>query len=246
MKKLNISYFLLGLALLALPACNPKIYSFEVSPRSTGQNDPVSVRWKAKGNTFLLIHDINHPGSGTAKLHDLTLLVTLHGKELAYTLQSDDTVRIGVPSEDSLVVRRRPDAFNDDILRYFTLVATLHGKEVPSTVQVEVRMDSDSDAIAFVPKVVGDSLVAKDTNSSIRWGDSFAIQTVTTGSDRTLVVSHSNITRILNPGDKPDEAFKGTPVGGQWSFSTALTPEEKSGTKRTPAFLRINITIKHL
>ena len=173
-------------------------------------------------------------------------MVNLDGKESDYTMRSDDTVRIALPSEDSLIVRQRPDAFTDDVLRYFTLVATLHGKEVPSTVQVEVRMDMDSDVIAFIPKLTGDSLVAKDTNSSIRWGDRFAIQSVTTGSDRTLVVSHSNITRILNPGDKPDDAFKGTPVAGEWLFSTALTPEEKNGTKRTPSFLKINITIKHL
>lgn len=246
MKSQSVFYFLLGLVLLTFTACNPKIYSFAVSPRSTGQNDPVSVKWKAKGNAFLLIHDINYPGSGTGKLHDLTLLVTLHGKESAHNLRSDDTVRIAVPSEDSLVVRRRPDGYSDDILRYFTLVATLHGKEVPSTVQVEVRIDSDSDAIAFNAKQVGDSLVAADTNRSTRWGNSFVIQAVSAGTNRTLVVTHTNITRVLNPGDKPDEGFKGTPVTGYWSFSTLMMPEEKNGSRRTPPFLRINITIKHL
>lgn len=246
MKLLVIPYFLLGLALSSLPACNPKILSFEVSPHSTGQNDPVSVRWKAKGNAFLLIHDINYPGSDAGKLHDLTLLITLHGKESAYNLSSNDTIGLALPSEDSLVVKPQPDTYSDDILRYFTLVATLDGKEALSTVQVEIRKDADSDAIAFIPIRVGDSLVAKDTNSSTRWGDNFRIQNATTGSNRTMVVSHANITRILNPGDNPDNGFKDTPVTGEWSFSTPMTSEEKNGTRRTPPFLKINITIKHL
>jgi hypothetical protein len=245
MRASTIYSFLLAAALSGLTACNPKIYSFTVNPLSTGQNDSVRVSWKAKGDVFLLIRDANHPGSGTARLHDLNLLVTMDGKTARYTLHTDSTVRLHLPGEDSLVVRKEPDSFSEDILRTLILVASLHGKEADSVTQVEVRIDSAKDEIAFRPKKSGDSLLAEGTNNPARWGDNFGILTVATGSSRTLAVTHSNITRVLNPDDPPDEGFKGTPVKGDWSFQTLMTPGEKNGSQRLPVFLKITITIKH-
>jgi hypothetical protein len=239
------TFSLLWAILLLLVACHPRIYEFAVAPRSIGPNDPVRVNWKVKGETFLLISDGNHPGSGTAKLHDQTLLITRDGKTTPYTLHTDSTLQLPLPRENSLVVQKQPDTISEDILRTMVMVARRHGKEADSVIQVEVRVDSASDEIAFRPKASGDSLIAEGLNNPIRWGDSFGILTVAAGGNRTLVVTHSNITRVLNPGDPPDEGLKGTPVKGDWSFRTLLTPEEKNGSQRLPVFLKINITIKH-
>jgi hypothetical protein len=245
MRSLINCFFCIAIALLALPACNPKIYFFTADAVSIGQNDPVRVKWKVKGEAILLISDANYPGSGTARLHDLTLVITRDGKAIPYTLHTDDTLRLPLPGEDSLVVLKQPDNFSEDILRTMVLVARLHDKEVPKTVQLEVRLDSADSQIAFRPKESGDSLLAADTNNVVRWDDRFTILTVAADSNRTLVVTHSNITRVLHPGDPPDEGFKGTPVRGYWSFRTIMTPEEKNHTQRLPRFVGINITIKH-
>src|ERR1700682_3839540 len=109
MRSLTISSFLFATALSALTACNPKIYLFAVDPLSTGQNDPVRVSWKVKGDAFLLIRDGNHPGSGPEKLHDQTLLIKMDGKTNPYTLHTGSTLKLSLPNEDSLVVQKQPD-----------------------------------------------------------------------------------------------------------------------------------------
>ena len=245
MRSFRLPVFLFGTALLALTACNPKIYFFTADAVSTGQNDPVRVKWKVKGEAVLLVSDANYPGSGTTRLHDLTLVITRHGKATPYTLHTDDTLRLPLPGEDSLVVQKQPDNFSEEILRTMVLVARLHDKEALKTIQLEVRVDSAASQIAFRPKESGDSLVAADTNNIVRWDDRFAILTVAADSNRILVVTHSDITRVLHPGDPPDEGFKGTPVAGYWSFRTIMTPEEKNHTQRLPRFVGINIIIKH-
>jgi len=229
--------------LLALTACNPKIYFYNVNPHTISQNDPVTVKWKVRGQGFLLIHDIPYPGA-SQPLHAAILQVTLDERQATYTLGPGDTAKISLPKEqDSLLISDRSDDPAQSKLRYLTLVASLNGKEAPSTVQVEIRQSGDSDVIAFAAKRQGDSLIAAGDNSSDRWGDNFAINTVSAVSgNRALVVTHAGVTRALQPGET-NNAFRGTPVKGAWSISTALTAEEKAGTQRTPAFLKITITI---
>ena len=230
------------MTLLVFTACNPKIYSYDVSPHVIAQTDPVTIKWQLKGRGVLLIHDIPYPGT-TAALHDAILLVMLDGKQATYTLSPNDTLRIPVPAEDSLTIREQPNDQPESRLRYLTLVASLNGNEAPATVQVEVRQNKDSDVIAFTTKQLGDSLLAAGENSAERWGDNFAIGTVTAGSNRLLVVTHGGITQVLRPGDNPNNAFRGTPVRGAWSISSPMTAGEKNGSQRTPPFLKITITI---
>jgi hypothetical protein len=174
------------------------------------------------------------------------LLVTLDGKQATYALQAADTVWIPLPGEeDSLVITNQKNSSPESRLRYLTLVSSAQGNEAPETVQVEIRENSDSDVIAFTAKPQGDSLIAAGENNPQRWGENFAINTVSAGSNRTLVVSHAGITRVLQKGESPNTAFKGTPVSGAWSISSPMTTEEKSGTQRPPPFLKITITIIH-
>jgi hypothetical protein len=230
----------------ALPSCNPKIYSFDVEPRSTGQSDSIRVSWKVRGNPTLLIHDIDYPNTGDSVLPGVTLLITRDGNTDAFLLRAADTLNLPLVSpEDSLVIRKKPDGLTSDRLQYITLVASRNGKEVPDAREVAIRPDSAHDEIGFRDAVKGDTLVAGGINSPKRWGDDFDILSVTDGSNRPMEVIHAGISRVLRPGDSPDEGFKGTPVQGYWMFRSLLTPEEKANLRLAPAALKINITIKH-
>jgi hypothetical protein len=186
-------------AFVLLAACQPRIYSFTVDPKSIGPSDRIRVGWEVKGEPSLQIQDYPYPG----------------------------------------------DSSSGDKLRYITLVVTRNKHEISQVVQVAVRRDSASDEIAFRPVVAGDSLVAAGINNPVRWGNEFDILSVADGSDRAMEVSHAGIARELHPGDKPDDAFKGTPVQGDWIFRCQMTPEERNHQRPLPLFLRIFITIKH-
>ena len=234
----------LACILLSLTACHPRIYQFNVSPKTIGVNDVVKVNWKVKGTATLTIRDINYPGSGAARLADVTLLITRHGQINNYTLHADSTIKIPLAAEDSLVLRKKTDNIIDDRLRYITLVVSCHGQDSSRIVQVAVRPDSAADAIAFAPVLKGDSLVAAGINNPARWGDSVRVISVADPGSRPLDVVHSGIVRPLRPGAAPDAGFKGTPVKGNWVFRCLATSQEKSDPALIPHFIKLNITIK--
>lgn len=232
-------------ACLAVVACTPRIYSFAVGPRTIGQNDTLQIRWAARGHVFLKLQDYNYPGTGSARLPNVTLLFTRGATATPIILQTDSGIQLALPARDSLTIQKKPDSNAADILRYIALVATLRGKEIDSVVQVEVRMDSATDHIAFAPVLVGDSLVAAGINDTVRWGSVFSILTIAAGSNRSLTVTHAGITRVLDPAERPDTAFRESPIQGEWSINSPLTPDEKDDHSLIPRFLRITITIKH-
>jgi hypothetical protein len=231
---------------LLMPACTPRIYSFTVEPRTIGQNDTVHVRWAARGKVFLKVQDYNYPRSGdSAHLPDLSLLFSYDGRTTPVALHAQSGIQLALPARDSLTILKRPDSNSTNILRYVVLAARLQGKETDSVIQIEVRTDSASDQIAFAPIIFGDSLVASGINDTVRWGDVFSILTVAAGSTRSLTVTHGGVTRVVTPGQEPDTAFRGSPVGGDWSITSPLTADEKEDRSLVPRFLRIAITIKH-
>lgn len=230
---------------VTVTACTPRIYSFVVEPRTVGQNDTLHIHWAARGKVFLKVQDYNYPGTGSAALPDVTLVFTRDGVTTPIVLHSNSGIQLPLPARDSLTILKQPDANAADILRYVALVATLRGKETDSVVQVEVRVDSATSQIAFAPVIVGDSLVASGINDTVRWGGVFSIFTVAAGSSRSLTVSHAGVTRLLNPAQAPDTAFRGSPIGGDWSINSPLTADEKDDHSLIPRFLRITITIKH-
>jgi hypothetical protein len=232
-------------AWLLVAACTPRIYSFTVEPRTSGQNDTLHVRWAARGKVFLKVQDYNYPGTGSAALPDVTLLFTRGGVTTPIVLHANSGIQLPLPARDSLTILKQPDAYAADILRYVAVVATLRGKETDSVVQVEVRVDSATAQIAFAPVIIGDSLVASGINDTVRWGGIFSILTVAAGSSRSLSVTHAGVTRVLNPAQAPDTAFQGSPIGGAWSINSPLSADEKDDHSLIPRFLRITITIKH-
>ena len=236
----------LYLSFLLLISCHPRIYEFNVDPRSIGPNDSVRVDWKVKGAASLQIHNYNYPGSGNGKLPGQTLLITQHGTTTPFPLPADSTLQIPLAaSEDFLTLRKKPDSNAGDMLRYITLVVTSNGKDSSRVVQVEVRGDSASDEIGFRVTIRGDSLVAAGTNNPVRWGDNFYILSVVNPGNHKLTITHSGITRQLPPGNQPDESFKGTTVKGDWSFTSPMTTEETNDHRLIPNFLKIVITIEH-
>ena len=57
------------LLLLVLTAvCNPKIYSYDVSPNAVSQTDAVTIKWNVRGRGFLLVHDIESLATGDTPL----------------------------------------------------------------------------------------------------------------------------------------------------------------------------------
>lgn len=240
----NLRAILYLLPLLAY-GCKPVIYSFSVKPLTAGAKDTLHLQWKVKGKATLLIHDLDYPGSGTGRLADLILLVSLHGNTRAYTLRGDDTLKISLPGEDSLVIYKKPDNIQDDRLRYFVLVAQKKTTESDSVRQVAIRPDSASDEIGFRTVIRGDSLVAEGINNPLRWGNSFTILTVLNRGNRLIDVTHSGITEPLRPGDQSDSAFKNTPVEGAWQFRSLLTQEEKNDHRLVPYLIKISITLKY-
>lgn len=241
----TLSFFMVA-ACLAVAACTPRIYSFTVDPHTIGQNDTVHVRWAARGKVFLKVQDYNYPRSGdSGHLPDLTLLFSYDGRTTPVTLHAQSGIQLALPARDSLTIRKRPDSNSTNILRYIVLAARLQGKETDSVIQIEVRIDSAADQIAFAPIIFGDSLLASGINDTVRWGDVFSILTVAAGSARSLTVTHGGVTRVVTPGQEPDTAFRGSPIGGQWLINSPLTADEKDDHSLVPRFLRIAITIKH-
>jgi hypothetical protein len=239
-------------ACLTVAACTPRIYSFAVDPHTIGPNDTVHLQWAARGKVFLKVQDYQYPGAASTspakdsvQLADLTLLFTRDLKTTPVILHANSGIQVSLPARDSLTIHKQPDSNPANILRYFVLAASLQGKEVDSVLQIEIRMDSSTAQIAFSPVIVGDSLVAAGINDTARWGDVFSILTVAARSTRSLTVTHAGITRVLNPAQKSDTSFSGSPVKGDWTINSAMTQDEKDDHSLIPRFLRITITIKH-
>ncbi len=236
---------LIAVVCVTVTACTPRIYSFTVGPRTIGQNDTLHIHWAARGKVFLKVQDYNYPGTGSAALPDLTLLFTRAGVTTPIVLHANSGIQLPFSSRDSLTILKQHDSYSADILRYVALVAALRGKETDSVIQIEVRVDSATSQIAFAPIIVGDSLIAAGINDTIRWGSVFSILTVAAGSTRSLTVTHAGISRVLDPTQQSDTAFRGSPIGGAWAITSPLTADEKDDHSLIPRFLRITITIKH-
>ncbi len=234
------------LLLLDTAACHPRIYWFTVGPAPTiGPDDSLQLSWNVKGKAALQIRDYNYPGSGTGLLPDLNLLITQHNITQAYTLHNDSALILYLASKDSLVVRKKPDHYANDILRYFKLVATKYNKDSTRVVQVAVRPDSVGDEVGFPTHFYGDTLVAEGSNNSRRWGNNFYILSVLPDSGRILVVTHAGIKRELHPGDRPDYGFKGTPVTGEWKIISLLTAAERNHQQPIATGLIVHFILKH-
>ena len=234
------------LLLLGTVACHPRIYRFTTGQAPTiGPGDSLQLSWDVKGQAALQIRDYNYPGSGTGPLPDLTLLITQHGATREYTLHNDSAVILSLASEDSLVVRKKPDGNVNDILRYFKLVATKYNKDSTRVIQVAVRPDSVGDEVGFPTQLHGDTLVAVGPDNARRWGNNFYVLSVLPDTGRVLEVVHAGITRELHPGDPPDHHFTGTPITGDWTIRSLLTTAERNHQKPIATGLIVHFILKH-
>ncbi len=133
----------------------------------------------------------------------------------------------------------------DTVYRVVTLAVRRNGREIARHQQVQVFKDGGKDMVSFKTIFSGNDLLAEGTKSTTRWGDSFAVWTVSNGSDRPLDISHAGITLHLDTGSSASEAFSGTPVKGEWRLSSRLSPAERADSAHLPSRLKIFITVKH-
>jgi hypothetical protein len=129
--------------------------------------------------------------------------------------------------------------------REFTLVSQKRKKEKRSFIQVIVLPEESEDDIVFSTIRKGDSLIAAGEKNEIRWGTRFLLKTVSSGSGRTLQVSHGGKTVVLDKEGSGSVQFAGIPNSGEWEIRTAMSDREKADSTTIPAKLTIHSIILH-
>jgi hypothetical protein len=129
--------------------------------------------------------------------------------------------------------------------REFTLVSQKGKKEKRSFIQVIVLPEESEDDIVFSTIRKGDSLFATGEKNEIRWGTLFLLKTISSGSGRTLQVSHGGKTVVLDKEGSGSVQFAGIPNSGEWEIRTAMSDREKADSTTIPAKLTIHSIILH-
>ncbi|HEV2478602.1 MAG TPA: hypothetical protein VGS79_03015 [Puia sp.] len=241
------------IVVLALVACHPRIYRFEVSAKALGLHDPYSVKWRTKGSTYLTIYDTSMPYTAAPAVPPVMLLVSRDGRSDTLSLRRADT--LWLPEQGSLSIRNLPDGDSTPRFRYMRFVAHKCNKDSTREAQIAFFPGEAFGAVGFIANPRGDSLVAEGNNDDARrWGGLFRILAVandTSGdgageAPRDLVVTHAGITTVLHPGGAPSFVFSGTPIGGWWSIRGAMTEAEKKDVRKVPNGLHVRIIVKHI
>ncbi len=163
------------------------------------------------------------------------------------TITADDTVKVNwdVKGTPTLLVHEKETADSAIKTLEITLVATKGDKEVNRPVQVTVVPKNTATQITFSTSLSGDTLVAAGNKNPEKWGDRFEILSVSSASNRTLIVSHANRTAVLDSTGVLSAAFAGTPVEGRWVLKYVLTAAEKKDMSTAPETLQLNTTIQY-
>ena len=126
----------------------------------------------------------------------------------------------------------------------FTLISTKAGKEARKTVQVQKMKPQASIDITFsTNKIEGDMVIASGENNNNQWSN-FQIVSVSTPISRELLVTHGGRTVTLQADGSSSSDLSGTTAGGEWSFKTRLTANEKADSSKIPQELKIRAVIK--
>ncbi|MEP6746904.1 MAG: hypothetical protein ABJB86_04210 [Bacteroidota bacterium] len=162
------------------------------------------------------------------------------------TITADDSVFVSwsVRGKATLLTHTIPASVDPDNpqpeTREYTLVVAKKGKEIKRTVIVDVRDLHSADDIVFTTLRKGDTLLAEGEKDIKKWGNHFLLQSVMTGSDRDLAVSHAGKMATLNADGSPSMVFNGVPNSGKWEIRCLLTAAEKQDSSRIPGKLRIH------
>lgn len=126
----------------------------------------------------------------------------------------------------------------------FTLIVKKGEKEARQTIQVQKVNQTNTIQIAFVTsRREGDTVIASDKNNANQWGK-FGVVSVSAASSRDLIVVHDGRTATLKADGSPSAAFANTSAGGDWTFKTILTAEEKADPTKIPEQLKISAIIR--
>ncbi len=208
---LSISFLLLFP--LFFISCGPAIHSFQVDQQTITAADSIKANWDVSGKPTLLIHENNVSNEENAA-GGIQVAGGGNGQGQAGTIHSK--------------------------FMELTLVAQKNGKEKRQFIQVIVLPRESMDTIVFpITALHGDTLIAAGEKNKARWGDHFALTSVTSASGRPLLVSHGGKIAVLD-GQKPDTiTFRGMANSGPWEIRSLQTDAEKRDPATTPAALRL-------
>lgn len=161
------------------------------------------------------------------------------------TISGGDQVKVNwdVNGSPSLLVHEQKDSVNTYMV--YTLVVEKGQKNVSRTITVRVKPSEFPDEISMNTTLSGDTLVARDSSLSIKWGDSYFVKTISLGTERELSVILNGKSTKLNPTNNTSAEFNGASVVGVWEIRSLLTESEKLDITTAPEQLSIKIIIKH-
>jgi hypothetical protein len=167
------------------------------------------------------------------------------------TITEEDSVKFawklrGTPT----LLHYQEDAGDPDnpgkYFQYYKLVAKKGKKEAAfPTLGLTVLPDTSVDYILINTTRKRDSAVAFGVRDTLEWGIHFLLDQVSSGSGRSLTITHLGRTVALDGEGSPSYAFKGLPNSGPWEFSTLLTNAEKKDSSLIPGRLMIKTIIIH-
>jgi hypothetical protein len=134
-------------------------------------------------------------------------------------------------------------AGKDTTYRVFTL--GFPGQEGGQHIMVTILNEGGLDKVVFKDHFQGDSLEASGIKNLARWGDHFAVGTVSNPGSYPLDIYHEGRKLHLDTGKTDSSALSGTAVRGFWELRTRLTPVQRADSVHLPASLSIMITVKH-
>lgn len=181
------------------------------------------------------------------------------------TDKAGDSIRTAT-SDDSLILRWKvcgkpailfheviiADSLDKHTIDYFakylefTLIATKCKKEARLIIQIAKLPKESIDSIIFKTSFnkSNDTLIATGIKSPQKWGNKFKIMTVTSASNRELIISHDGKVIKVNETAPSNELF-GSPVEGTWEFKSPVSEAEKQNPSLLPEFLKIRTTIQY-
>ncbi|PWT74715.1 MAG: hypothetical protein C5B59_10520 [Bacteroidetes bacterium] len=166
-----------------------------------------------------------------------------------YTIAGGDSVQLtwsvrGTPTLLAYTDTAAPEEKRPEYRNYH-LVVHKNGKEIMKQVQVIILPIVSEDDIVFSTIRKGDSVIASGIKDTTRWGTFFKLQTVASGSGRTLTVMHGGKMVVLEKDRSSSAAFVGIANSGFWVISSPLSDAEKKDTTLVPARLKIHTVIVH-
>jgi hypothetical protein len=167
------------------------------------------------------------------------------------TITKTDSVQFtwqvrGIPT----LLHYQEDAEDPDIPKkeyaFYKLVAKRGKKEVAyPTLGLTILPETSVDYILINTIKRGDSAIAIAIRDTLVWGKRFILDSVASGSNRNMTVTHLGKTVVLKGNGAYSSSLKGLPNSGLWELGILLSPDEIKDSTRIPGRLMIKTIIIH-